>query len=203
MLSTWFLRATAETLNRGFGKDVTLTLVEFRNSEMAKNALPMETRSRAIPILSENREVKSIGNLVKELAQRMGKCMYCDNARLHCNKLTLELECRFVNKRKEEVEAIIKSVDRQMTINTAPVAKLLRGRIVPTTTAKLLDRNVAQAVYDMSQNQSEKEEAKEDGEITEEPTTETRDETDGLFGSDSSSVLDACTSASNVEEKEH
>ena len=66
----------------------------------------------------------------------------------------------------------------------------------------MLDKEVAKAVYTMSQDQSEKEEAKEDGEITEEPTTETRDETDGLFGSDSSSVLDACTSASNVEEKE-
>ena len=76
--------------------------------------------------------------------------------------------------------------------------------IVLTKTAKLLDEGVAQEIYDRSQGRGEeKEEATEDGEIPEEPTTETRDETDGLFGSDSSSVLDACTSASNVEEKEH
>jgi hypothetical protein len=192
MLSTWLLKPAAETLGRGFGKDVTLTLVEFENDEMAQNALPEGTGSRAVPILDKNREVKSIEDLVKELARLMGECAYCDNKRLRCNKVNKSGGCRFVNRQKGAIQAVIASVDEQMVVGTAPLAILRSGKIVLAPKIELLDNDVAKAVYTMSQDRSEKEEAKEDGEITEEPTTETREEPDDLFGDDSSSVLAAC-----------
>ena len=49
MLSTLFLNLAAETLCRGFGVTVTLTLVEFEKDEMAQNASPWGKWSRAVP----------------------------------------------------------------------------------------------------------------------------------------------------------
>lgn len=180
-------------LSRGFGKDIALTLVEFKSTEMARNALPTKTMSRAIPILSEEQGVKSIGDIVKELAQQMGRCMHCDHARLNCNKYSLEEGCKIVNKRKKGVQATVKAVDREMTINAAPAAKVRVGKLTVRKVSELLDEDVAQKIYDQSQEQGKEEEAKEEGEITEEPTAEACAETDSLFSSESrSSVLDAC-----------
>ena len=168
---------------------------------MAQNALPEGKWSRAVPILDKNREVKSIGDLVKELARLMGECAYCDNERLRCNKVNRSGGCRFVNRQKEAVQAVIASVDEQMVVETTPLAVLRSGKmIVLAPKIEMLDNEVAKAVYTMSRNQSDKEEAKEDGEITEEPTTETREEPDDLCGDDSGSVLKACNL---YEEKGH
>ena len=59
MLSTMFLDLAAETLCRGFGVTVTLTLVEFENGETTQNVSPLGLRSRAVPILGENQEVRN------------------------------------------------------------------------------------------------------------------------------------------------
>jgi hypothetical protein len=201
MLSTLFLDLAAETLCRGFGVTVTLTLVEFENAEMAQNASPWGKWSRAVPILDKNQEVKSMGDLVIELARLMGECTYCKNDKEECNKTNASGECRFVKGRRTAVEAVTAEVNRQVMVQAVPVAKLRGGEIVPTPAAKLLGEEVMQAAYDMSQEKDEKEQAAEEGEITEEPTTATQEETDKLFGNDSSSVLNACTSASNCEEK--
>ena len=153
---------------------------------MAQNALPEGTWSRAVPILDKNRELKSIGDLVKELAHLMGECMYCNNKKHKCNKINTSGDCRFVNKQKRAIRAVIASVDRQMVVGTVPLAKLQDRRIVLVPTTELLDDKVAQAAYDMSLEQNKKGEATEDGEISEELATEIRK------GSDPGSVLAAC-----------
>ena len=130
--------------------------------------------------------MKSIGDLIIELAHLMGECTYCKNDKEECSG-----ECRFVNKRRTAVEAVTASVDRQIMVQVVPVAKLRVGMIVPASATELLDEKVVQAVYDMSQGQNKKGEATEDGKIAEDQTTEMRK------GNDPSSVLDAC----NFEEK--
>ena len=81
-----------------------------------------------------------------------------------------------------------------MMVQTVPVAKLRDGMIVPASAAELLDEEVVQAVYDMSQGQNKKGQATEDGELSEDQTTEMQKE------SDPNSVLEACDL---FEEKEH
>ena len=80
------------------------------------------------------------------------------------------------------MRATTQRVEREIRFQTAPVAKLLGGAIV-------------QLAFGLDQEQTEKEQATEEGELTGEPTAEKQEEDDELFGSHSSNVLGACTSA--------
>jgi hypothetical protein len=81
MLSAMYLANVADMLSRGFGrqlaKSISLTLVEFKNSETARQVSPWGSWTRAVPILDKNQKLKKLGGLTMELARSLGSCVYC------------------------------------------------------------------------------------------------------------------------------
>jgi hypothetical protein len=175
----------ADMLSRGFEITVSLTLVEFENGETARNVSPLGSRSRAVPILGENQEVKKLGDLTIELARLMGLCTHCKLDKSKCNRVNKDNECGFETRRADKGRTTIRRVEREVKYKPEPMAALLNGTIV-------------RLAFDLNQEQTEKEQATEEGEIAGEPTAERQKEDDELFNSNSGDVLSACTSASST-----
>ena len=65
MLSATYLADAADVLSRGFGrqkaKAISLTLVEFKNSETARQVSPWGSWTRAVPIQEKKTEIEEVG----------------------------------------------------------------------------------------------------------------------------------------------
>ena len=123
-----------------------------------------------------------MGDLTIELARLMGLCTHCRIDKSKCNRVNKDNECGFETRRADKVRTTIRRVEREVRYKPEPMAALLNGTIV-------------RLAFDLNQEQTEKEQAIEEGELTGEPTAEKQEEDDELFGSHSSNVLGACTSA--------
>jgi hypothetical protein len=186
MFSTMCLDEVADMLSREFGSTVSLTLVEFKNGETARKVSPLGSRSRAVPILSKNQEVKKLGDLTIELARLLGSCTHCKLDKSKCNRVKDD-KCGLETKRADAVKATIQTVKRELKFQPAPVAKLLGGDIVRLAFKKQTEKE-----------QADEKQAIEEGQIVEELTAERQPDDDGLFISNPGDVLGACTSASNT-----
>ena len=119
MFSTMCLNKVADMLSRGFGSTVSLTLVEFKNGETARKVSPLGSRSRAVPILGENQEVKKLGDLTIELARSLGSCTHCKLDKSKCNRVKDD-KCGLKTKRADAVRITIRQVKRELKFQPAP-----------------------------------------------------------------------------------
>ena len=76
VLSATYLAKVADELFRGLkrpdAKAMSLTLVNFKNSETARQVSPKGSWTRAVPIQDKDQKWKKVGDLAMELARSFG-----------------------------------------------------------------------------------------------------------------------------------
>ena len=162
VLSATYLAEISDKLFRGFkrqeAKAMSLTLVEFKDSETARKVSPKGSWTRAVPIQDEHQKLKEVGDIVIELARSFGSCAYCPLNQ--CSKAKNNV-CKFETKWKDTVAQVVHIVRRERDLQKASLAMIRQGQLLTATNADTKE-DQAEEKRDVEKDQIGEEQATDD-----------------------------------------